>query len=68
MNPKTNGEGGGELEDIDLGFAKREESTSLGGGSKTSEKDPPLWIRDLKIRIGGSKENLETWEQTQIFI
>jgi len=51
-----------------LGFSEREEMTPLGGGSKISDEDPPVWIRDSKIRIGGSEENLETWEKTQIFI
>ena len=66
MNPKMKK---GEMEDVELGnFAEREEITPLGGGSKISEEDPPLWIGDLKIRISGSEENLETWEKTQIFI
>ena len=66
MNPKTKK---GEMEDIDLGvFAERDEITPLGGGSKISEEDLPLWIGDSKIRIGGSEENLETWDKTQIFI
>jgi len=59
----------GKKEDVDLGvFAERNEITPLGGGSKISEEDLPLWIGDSKIRIGGSEENLETWEKIQIWI
>ena len=47
-------------------FAEREGITPLGGGSKISEEDPPLWVKDSQIRIGGSHEHLETWEKTQI--
>ena len=50
------------------GFSEREEFTPHGGDSKISEEDPPIWIGDLKIRIGGSQENLETWEKTHYFI
>jgi len=33
----------GKMEDVDLGiFAKQDEITPLGGGSKISEEDPPL--------------------------
>jgi len=46
------------------GFAEREEITPLGGGSKISEEDPPLGIRDSKIRINGSKENLDLRENS----
>jgi len=65
-NPRTKMEenGGHRLG----GFTEREEITPLGGGSKISEEDPPLWIGDSMIRIGGFEENLETWEKTQIFI
>ena len=56
------------MEDVDLGVSKREKFKPLGGGSKISEEDPPLWIEDSKIRIDGSRENLETWEKNQIFI
>jgi len=57
------------MEDIDLGvFAEQDEITPLGVGSKITEEGPPLWIGDSRIRIGGSEENLETWEKTQIFI
>jgi len=41
-------------------FAEWEEITPLGEGSKISEEDLPLCIGDSKIRISGSKENLET--------
>ena len=59
---------GGKWRTLIWGFSEWEEITPLGGGSKISEEDPPLWIGDSKIRIGGSEENLETWEKTQIFI
>ena len=49
-------------------FAEREEITPLGGDSKISDEDLPLWIGDSKIRINGSEENLETWEKTHFFI
>jgi len=31
-----------EMEDVNLGIAKREEIMSLGGDSKIGEKEPPL--------------------------
>ena len=55
------------MEDVNLGIAKREEIMSLGGDSKIGEKEPPLWIENSKIRIGSSKENLETWEKNSNF-
>jgi len=58
------GENGGRRLRI---FVEREEIT-LGEDSKISEEDPPLWIGDSKIRIGGYEENLETWEKTHYFI
>ena len=65
MNPKTKRE---KWKTSIWGFSEREEITPLGGGSKISEEDLPRWIGDSKIKIGGSEENLETWEKTQIFI
>jgi len=49
-------------------FSEWGEIKSLGRGSKISEEDPSLWIRDSKIWIHGSKLNLETWEKTHYFI
>jgi len=39
MNPRANG---GKWKTSIWGFSKREEFTSLRGGSKISEEDPPL--------------------------
>jgi len=50
------------------GFVEREEIKPLGGCSKISEEDQPLWIGNSKIRIVGSKENLKTWEKPYFFI
>jgi len=41
---------------------ERKETMPLGGDSKISVEDLPLWIEDSNIKNGGSKENLEMWK------